>query len=154
MSEKLCAYCKINPATNRYTKEGKEGAITEYYCLSCYRKVKSADEKIPSWEEGKGPSQCPNCGWTVQDFKKTSLVGCEYCYKALSWAIQPMIERMQGNAPHCGKEQILTNKQRLLRRHHAVSVILGKKTNQEEIEAYEEELQRLQMLLSQHEEEE
>ncbi len=157
MAEKLCAYCKINPATNRYAKQTQEGTVTEYYCLACYRKVRDLAEKtveIPEEIEIEHLSKCPNCGCTIEQFKKTILVGCEHCYKALSWAIEPVIERMQGSSkPHCGKEQILTDKERLTRRGNAISVILAKKTDRQEAEIYEEELLRIQMLLSNDEEE-
>ena len=155
MSEKLCAYCKTNPATNRYAKSTGDGSTAEYYCLACYRKVRAQAEKelpAPTISPKKGATQCPNCGCTVQQFKKTNLVGCEHCYKALSWAIEPMIERMQGKSQHCGKEQKLTNRELLIRRYHAVNVIYNSISNETEAEPYEEELKRLQTLLSKNKE--
>lgn len=155
MSEKLCEYCKINPATNHHVRQTQEGEVKAYYCLTCYRKVKSAEEaRQASASLAKGKTTlCLNCGCTLEQFKKRNLVGCAHCYKALDWAIQPIIERMQGAQTHCGRQENLDKRTRLMRRYNEVSIIRDNLLDESQTEAYEEELRRIQSLLSSKKEE-
>ena len=155
MSEKLCEYCKINPATNHHVRQTKEGEVKAYYCLACYRKVKAAEEsqKTAAVSAKGKTARCPNCGCTVEQFKKRNLVGCAHCYKALSWAIEPIIERMQGTAPHCGRQENLDARTRLMRRYNEVGVIRDNLLDKSQEEAYDEEMRRIQSLLSSNKEE-
>lgn len=155
MSEKLCEYCKINPATNHHVRQTQDGEVKAYYCLACYRKVKAAEEaRQAAPSQGRGETTCcPNCGCTLEQFKRSNLVGCAHCYKALGWAIEPIIERMQGSAAHCGKQEKLDARTRLMRRYNELSVIHDALVDQSQAEAYEEELRRIQSLLSKQKEE-
>lgn len=48
------------------------------------------------------PKQCPNCGTTFEDFRKTSLLGCAVCYSVFREELLPAIRRMQGKTRHKG----------------------------------------------------
>lgn len=155
MSEILCECCKRNPATNHHVRQTQKGEVKSYYCLACYRKVKSAEESLRPLEKmanGKS-ARCLNCGCTVEQFKKQNLVGCAHCYKSLGWAIQPIVERMQGNESHCGRQELLDSRSRLMRRYNEVSIIRDSLVDESQTEAYDEELKRIQSLLSKHREE-
>ena len=150
MSEILCEYCKQNPATNHHVRQTPTGEVKAYYCLGCYRKVKAAEEKKA---EKNKITRCPNCGCTSEQFKKRNLVGCPHCYKALAWIIQPVIERMQGSDVHCGRKEALDSRTRLVRRYNELLVLRDNLIDKTQEEAYDEELKRIQSLLSTHKEE-
>lgn len=154
MSEKLCEYCKINPATNHHVRQTQDGEVKAYYCLACYRKVKTAEEarKISIAQAKEKLSRCPNCGCSIEQFKKRNLVGCAHCYKVFESILHPIIERIQGKTPHCGKQEKTDSRTRLMRRYNEVSVIRDNLVDENRAEAYEEELHRLQSLLSKQKE--
>ena len=146
MSENLCEYCKINPATNHHVRQTQSGEVKSYYCLACYRKVKASDEKLGAVEPSN-PTRCVKCGCSVEQFKKRKLVGCAHCYKTLGWAILPVVERMQGEEPHCGRKEDLRPRTRLMRRYNEVSVIRDYLAQGSQAERYDEELRTIQSLL-------
>jgi protein arginine kinase activator len=47
---------------------------------------------------------CEHCGYTMELFKKTSNVGCPQCYESLREKLLPLIENMQKNLEHIGKQ--------------------------------------------------
>ena len=145
MSEILCEHCKINPATNHHVRQTATGEVKVYYCLACYRKVISAEELQADKNK---ITRCPNCGCTIEQFKKRNLVGCAHCYKALAWAIQPVVELMQGNDGHCGRKETLDGRTRLIRRYNELLVVRDNLIDKTQEEAYDEELKRIQSLLS------
>lgn len=46
---------------------------------------------------------CKNCGMTLEEFKKTGILGCSECYKNFNSTVNPIIKRVQGNVEHVGK---------------------------------------------------
>lgn len=46
---------------------------------------------------------CPNCGLTVQRFKKAGRLGCVQCYTVFRKEISRIIEKMFGRTQHRGK---------------------------------------------------
>lgn len=47
---------------------------------------------------------CPECGMTLKQFAKESLLGCPNDYKTFEEQLQPLIERSHNNKSwHCGK---------------------------------------------------
>ncbi len=62
----------------------------------------------PSDEEMFGPSEkdlaCPECGFTLDRFRKEGTLGCPMDYKVFEEALLPLIERAHnGKSTHCGK---------------------------------------------------
>ena len=49
------------------------------------------------------PKTCPVCHMSFSDFKKTSLLGCQACYKAFSAELEPLLEAIQKGKQHVGK---------------------------------------------------
>ena len=95
-----CGYCGKNQAVKTYEeiKGGKKR--TEYYCLDCYRRLFLYTDGA----EGElSLSACPYCETTVAEIKRTKIVGCANCYKALSDSLLPSIVKMQGVKAHRGK---------------------------------------------------
>jgi protein arginine kinase activator len=47
--------------------------------------------------------QCPGCGFTPVDFKKTARFGCADCYETFAEMLQPMLSNMHKDTVHRGK---------------------------------------------------
>ncbi|MDR1303444.1 MAG: UvrB/UvrC motif-containing protein [Puniceicoccales bacterium] len=47
---------------------------------------------------------CEYCGYTMELFKKTGNLGCPQCYESLREKLLPLIENMQKNLDHIGKQ--------------------------------------------------
>lgn len=46
---------------------------------------------------------CPRCGTTIEEFRRTSLLGCAECYNCFREEIFGMIRMTQGKTRHVGK---------------------------------------------------
>ncbi|KAA3612811.1 MAG: hypothetical protein DWQ01_03675 [Planctomycetota bacterium] len=44
--------------------------------------------------------QCPDCGWTLRDFRQTSRFGCPNDYEVFSEYLQDLLERLHGTDEH------------------------------------------------------
>lgn len=47
--------------------------------------------------------KCDKCGMTLEEFRKTSKIGCENCYKAFAGNLLPVLKRLHTNVKHTGK---------------------------------------------------
>ena len=47
--------------------------------------------------------RCPKCHITFQDFQRSGLLGCSYCYEHFHKSLTPTIKRVQGGLIHVGK---------------------------------------------------
>ncbi|HEX8371362.1 MAG TPA: UvrB/UvrC motif-containing protein [Chthoniobacterales bacterium] len=47
--------------------------------------------------------QCPTCGFTQADFKKTGRLGCSDCYETFATQLQPLLAGMHKGTRHVGK---------------------------------------------------
>ena len=105
---KICCHCHKNSAVTSYEKKGSVGAQMEYYCLPCYEKL------FLHVNEEKGAQRqtaCPYCGTSVEQYQKTKIVGCSYCYQTMYSDIVPVIVKMQGDCcGHRGKKPPLSTK--------------------------------------------
>ncbi len=62
----------------------------------------------PSDEELADPATqdlvCPNCGFSMEQFRKEGVLGCPHDYNVLETALMPLIEKAHdGGTKHCGK---------------------------------------------------
>ncbi len=54
---------------------------------------------------------CPNCGITLEQFRKNALLGCPNDYEVFAKALAPLIEKAHdGHTTHCGKVPAKTPK--------------------------------------------
>ncbi|MBN2588270.1 MAG: UvrB/UvrC motif-containing protein [Sedimentisphaerales bacterium] len=117
-----CQICNKNEATIHLT-EISGGERTEMHlCENCAAEqnitVKShipINELLsgllsvqPTDEEISGPSlehlSCPNCGFTLAQFRKDGVFGCPYDYEVFESALRPLIKKAHdGRTSHCGK---------------------------------------------------
>jgi len=118
-----CQICNQNDATIHLT-EISSGVRTEMHiCEHC-----AAEQDItvknhipinellsgllavqPTDEEMAGPLKkqqpaCPNCGFTLAQFRKEGVLGCPHDYEIFERALIPLIEKAHdGKTAHCGK---------------------------------------------------
>ncbi len=96
MDERLCQCCQKNHAAR--SVEGVNGK-RELYCLDCYSRLfldggSSEENALPA---------CPYCETSLEEVKKSKLVGCAHCYQAMQAGLFPLVKRMQGQRAHVGK---------------------------------------------------
>ena len=117
-----CQACHNNEATIHLT-EISDGVRTEMHlCEQCAQNegiaVKSQiplnellssllaaqpDEQELSGEPDRH-YRCPNCGFTLDKFRKHGLLGCPHDYEAFERVLLPLLEKAhQGNTYHSGK---------------------------------------------------
>lgn len=46
---------------------------------------------------------CPSCGMSINEFAKSSKLGCSKCYDFFDSYIEPVMKRIHGNTRHTGK---------------------------------------------------
>jgi protein arginine kinase activator len=117
-----CQICTKNEATIHLT-EINEGVRTEMHiCEHCAQEqgiaVKShipVNELLssllavqPTDDELAGPSDqplaCPNCGFTLDQFRKEGVLGCPHDYDVFEKSLLPLIEKAHdGKTSHRGK---------------------------------------------------
>lgn len=119
----LCEQCKKNFATLHF-QQIVNGNITEsHLCDECASKMNmflSFDDMFKGFLDGfisTDSSQqykdenynkvfdikCPECGYTFNDFKKSSKFGCSSCYETFKSQLDTVLKNIQGSNVHTGK---------------------------------------------------
>ena len=71
--------------------------------LSSLLAVQPADDELSGPSES-APGKCPNCGFTLDQFRKEGLLGCPHDYEIFEKSLRPLIEKAHnGKTTHCGK---------------------------------------------------
>ncbi len=96
----LCTQCGKNPAA-KYTVTTEEGELNLMLCPECYRELTKSAERDASQEGDSGA--CPACGTTLEEFRRTGLLGCAHCYPVFREELAPAIMQVQGKLRHEGK---------------------------------------------------
>lgn len=74
-------------------------------CPDCNRELfpNTAGGLLPYSENAaKAKGECPACGATMEDFRRTGLLGCSYCYTAFAGELLPAIRSVQHAERHNG----------------------------------------------------
>ena len=79
----------------------------------------SAVEKDSSDEEP--PAVCPACGWTLQQFRKTSYLGCPECYSTFASQVNSLLGNMHRGERHIGKIPLSAGTEQ--RRGHEIALL-------------------------------
>jgi protein arginine kinase activator len=128
-SKMLCQNCQQKTATVHLTKVIDSDKTELHLCDAC---AKSAGGELSfmsessftfqnliaslldvEWGLYQPPSsdkgvQCPNCGLTFFDFKKSGLLGCGECYRSFKSGLEPLFKKVHGSNRHTGKVPIRT----------------------------------------------
>jgi len=114
----LCCICKEKQATVHLTQIAGEKVQKVDLCEEC-AKQKGADDpaqfSLADLLLGLGASQemekaaggeevqCPQCGFTQADFKKTGRLGCAECYQTFAEGLESLLKGMHKGTRHTGK---------------------------------------------------
>jgi len=114
MGENLkCSNCD-NQATVHLTQIINNKIIKVDLCESCAQAKGVTDPEgfsladllnkshIPE-QEGDSPLQCPDCGLTNADFRRTGRLGCASCFTVFASVLRPVLEDMHVGTRHKGK---------------------------------------------------
>jgi protein arginine kinase activator len=114
MGENLkCSNCD-NQATVHLTQIINNKIIKVDLCESCAQAKGVTDPEgfsladllnkahIPAPQED-GATQCPECGLTHADFRRTGRLGCASCFTAFGPVLRPVLEDMHVGTCHKGK---------------------------------------------------
>ncbi len=115
----LCDSCKTNQASVFLTQivDGKmqklnlceacskENGVTDPtgFALADLLLGLGATQNLDVAANPSAGSQCPTCGFTQADFKKTGRLGCSDCYTTFSEQLQPLLAGMHKGTRHVGK---------------------------------------------------
>ncbi|MBN1795586.1 MAG: UvrB/UvrC motif-containing protein [Sedimentisphaerales bacterium] len=118
----LCQICKEHEATIHLTEISDGKRVEMHLCQGCAveqgiaaKSQMSLNELLsnllasaPADDEIAIDSQkdvvCPCCGYTLEQFRKESLLGCPNDYEVFEKALTPLIEKAhQSSTTHCGK---------------------------------------------------
>jgi protein arginine kinase activator len=62
--------------------------------------LQSAKQEGAAKEEKESERSCPDCGWTLRDFRQTSRFGCAKDYEVFSDFVDEVLERIHGSCEH------------------------------------------------------
>lgn len=166
-----CSNCG-SPTASVYTREinGREQKVC--LCKECYKRLypKSDASEVfarlfgndnKASGNSKKSKVCPSCGATLDDFRKTGLVGCVDCYTAFRTEIMNSLRYCQWGTQHTGKVLNATTEERydlvrdLAREQASLKKQLSKAYSKEEyglVEELKERLQSINAILSHSEE--
>jgi len=161
MFETVCDVCKVKPAYQRVQVIDRSGRKHIYMCRDCYyERQKNATIKImdniavktvKSSVNVAHQAVCSMCNTTEAEFKKTSVLGCENCYRDLARPILRMIQSAQGGFVHKGKtpEDTIINRdiEEIRNANQKTTIINTDKTEEIEKEEYISDIQKLKIQL-------
>ncbi len=57
-------------------------------------------------------TECPACGFTIEDYNRVARLGCDKCYEVFQEEIAPALIQIHGSSTHVGKTPIRASKER------------------------------------------
>lgn len=105
-----CDNCKKREANIKYSENinGKKQILN--LCSECAKKLgvinfsdsfapmfTSMFSTIPDFIE---ETKCDKCGYTLEDYKKTGLFGCDHCYEVFDDSIDNLLLKIHGKNRH------------------------------------------------------
>ena len=127
-----CVRCQKNPATVKLTRIVKGKVVELNLCQTCAAEVSPFQKKLAAAqglnaliahlfkaEEAKKKTEdaeesaaakidlkCPSCGLSFQAYKRTLMVGCEYCYDAFGEPLLTDLRKIHGSVQHAGRSPV------------------------------------------------
>lgn len=147
MGENLkCSNCD-NQATVHLTQIINNKIIKVDLCESCAQAKGVTDPEgfsladllnkshVPEQEEDKS-LQCPDCGLTNADFRRTGRLGCASCFTVFASVLHPVLEDMHVGTRHKGKTpEVALTRQSVTAQLNKLETALAKAVEEE---AYED----------------
>lgn len=112
----MCESCGQKPATVHLTQMLNSEVKKLHLCETCaveHGLDVSGAVSITDVLLGLGGSRddaeqtdkvCSHCRMSLDDFRKSSRLGCRYCYEAFATELEPLLEAMQRGVQHVGKQ--------------------------------------------------
>ena len=149
----LCQQCHKRKATVHVTENIYGHVNEQYFCENCATELNkessafafSVHDLLSNYFDqdllsdvnttiGK-EKNCPQCGQTYSQYKKTGLLGCAKCYEVYRKALLPLIRRIQGSDQHVGKVPVKVERiQRFQKRAQQLQIALKEAIRKEEYE--------------------
>ncbi len=113
----LCYICKQKEATVHLAQiaEGqmqkidlcedcaKEKGVQDVTSVSLASLLMGMAGAVEETKQEPQGAQCPVCGFTQADFKKTGRLGCSVCWETFDAALHPLLKAMHKGERHGGK---------------------------------------------------
>ena len=116
----MCEQCHIRPGTIRLQVITEGQAVERTLCHECGQKQIAALQSAPGLQSPApmthlggilsfspkpgtlvpGPTVCPCCGYSLQQFHQTSMLGCPDCYQSFAPQLHMVLRRVQGGSVH------------------------------------------------------
>lgn len=123
MTNMLCQLCHYRQATVTCTQAINNTRQQIHLCAECAEQEGYAaagpdpdffDDVIPQFidneESAPPPSdetgadhRCLRCGTSREEFERTGLLGCEWCYEAFADDLRILMRRLHGSTHHVGR---------------------------------------------------
>lgn len=112
----LCEACGQKPATVHLTQMINSEVKKLHLCESCAAEsgldvngaISITDVLLGlggAREQEEHPDKaCPHCRMRLEDFRKTSRLGCQHCYETFAPELAPLLEAMHRGGQHVGKQ--------------------------------------------------
>ena len=126
----ICEHCHQRQASIIITEMHNNSKIQRHVCPVCAKKSQEKAYNHDSFQQfltgllklqgndikelNNSNMTCPKCGCTLDEFRKTSKLGCETCYEMFSPYIGQLIKRVQSGTTHTGKLPKRLNKVEML----------------------------------------
>lgn len=117
----MCQECGKRPATAVYAEIVHDKKTVFHLCQECVSRKKGAQtlanmtfsigsllgEWLKTEETPDGAKQlsCEQCGLSYAEFRESGKLGCGGCYAAFSEELDGLLERIQGDSRHKGKQR-------------------------------------------------
>ncbi len=113
-----CDKCKKREANIEYSENinGKKQKLN--LCYECAEKlgvIHFSNSFVPMFSsmfESKMPfieeAVCDQCGYTLEDYKKTGLFGCDHCYEVFEDHIDDLLLKIHGKNRHVSQTNVKT----------------------------------------------
>jgi protein arginine kinase activator len=110
----ICQACQQRPALLHLTESGADGTVREaHLCPQCAGGLNLGEAPPPlaglitglkSRRPAAAPEPaCPECGFTMAQYRDLNLLGCPACWTHLWPQIEPMVRRFHGTIHHAGR---------------------------------------------------
>ncbi|MBS6475650.1 MAG: UvrB/UvrC motif-containing protein [Clostridiales bacterium] len=106
----ICQECNLNEATVTLNTNINGVKSTRHLCPSCAAKYGIGQASgigemfsglfgnvLGMFSEAPQELSCKGCGYTLSQYNRTGLLGCEQCYDSFRQQLLPFIKRVHGN---------------------------------------------------------
>jgi|ASRL01.1.fsa_nt_gi protein arginine kinase activator len=126
----LCEECHKEQATVFLTQVMNGKKVEIHLCAQCAKKQKDffygdnpsiqkfmsgllKNSNDVSQQEIDQKLLCPKCHMTLDEFRRTSKLGCDQCYEAFKPYVNHVLKSVQGSYRHTGKKPLRMNQSQL-----------------------------------------